>query len=121
MGRSGLVLVAMLLAMAGAAPAMAAPERRCGWLANPTTGNWWLTDRDGRWVLATQGSAPVPGMDQIPDMTTRGWVATNGSHGHGCACLTLETAPGRRVLRVLAAEPLALARCRADRSLPRPG
>ena len=32
-----------------------ASENRCGWLVNPTPGNWWLTDRDGTWTLATQG------------------------------------------------------------------
>ena len=95
-------------------------ERRCGWLHNPTPANWWLTDREGDWVLSSQGGPPVPGMDSIPDMTTREWVRTNGHHGHGCACLTIEVehAP-RRVLRVLAATPLPLALCQADRALPR--
>lgn len=99
-----------------------AAERRCGWLHNPTPANWWLRDRDGEWVLSLQGAPPVPGMEGIPDMTTRGWVAVNGHYGYGCACLTLETEPARRrVIRVLAAEPLPLARCRADRALPSPG
>ena len=121
MGRSGLVLgVAMVMTLA-AVPAQAAPERRCGWLVNPTPAKWWLRDRDGEWVLSVQGREPVAGMDTVPDMTTRGWVATNGSYGYGCACLTLETAPGRQVLRVLAADPLPIARCRADRALPPPG
>jgi hypothetical protein len=119
MTRAGLFLA---VAMLGAVPAaQAAPERRCGWLENPTPANWWLTDRDGQWILSTQGREPVDGMEAIPDMTTRGWVETNGSYGYGCACLVLDTAPGRRVLRVLSAEALPLARCRADRALPRPG
>lgn len=115
------LIAVIALACAMSLPAQAAPERRCGWLDNPTPGNWWLTDRDGQWVLSTQGREPVPGMDAIPDMTRHGWVATNGSYGRGCACLTLDTAPGRRVLRVLAADPLPLARCRSDRALPAPG
>ena len=119
--RSCLVPGLAMLVLAGAWPAEAAPERRCGWLVNPTPGNWWLTDRDGEWVLSSQGREPVAGMDQIPDMTTRGWVATNGNYGHGCACLTLDTAAGRRVVRVIAAEPLPIARCRADRALRPPG
>ena len=114
-------LAILALACGLTLPASAAPERRCGWLENPTPGNWWLTDRDGQWVLSSQGREPVEGMEEIPDMTTRGWVATNGSYGYGCACLVLDTAPGGRVQRVLAAEPLALSRCRGDRALPRPG
>src|SRR4051794_7098625 len=30
-------------------------DRRCGWLSNPTPGNWWLFDGHGEWILATQG------------------------------------------------------------------
>lgn len=120
MRRMGWMVAALVLAMAPMA-AHAAPERRCGWLWNPTPANWWLQDRDGRWVLSVQGGPPVRGMESVPDMTTRGWVATNGAYGYGCACFTLETdRAARRVLRVLAAEPLPLARCEADRALPRP-
>jgi len=104
-----------------ALPGAEAAERRCGWLHNPTPGNWWLVDRDGEWVLALQGSEPVPGMDDIPDMTTAGWVRTNGHYGHGCACFQMETdRSARRVLRILSAQPLPLARCRGDRALPQP-
>lgn len=113
------LLATLLLTIPG--QGWAAPERRCGWLHNPTPANWWLHDRDGQWVLSVQGGAEVPGMDRVPDMTTRGWVATNGSYGYGCACFTLETEPAaRRVMRVIAAEPLPLGRCRADRALPAP-
>ena len=119
---------AMRLAIAAAAliagtfigQADAAPERRCGWLANPSPANWWLLDRDGEWVLSVQGREPVPGLDTIPDMTTLGWVGTNGPHGYGCACLVLDTAPGRRVVRILSGEPLPTQRCNADRALPPP-
>jgi hypothetical protein len=112
-------LVAMLAATAAAE---AAPERRCGWLHNPTPGNHWLTDRDGQWILSAQGGPELPGMDRIPDMTTREWVRTNGYYGYGCACVTMEVNRAqRRVLRVTAAEQLPLSRCRADSSLPRPG
>lgn len=112
-------LAAMLPLLLAATIAEAA-ERRCGWYDNPTPGNHWLTDRDGEWVLSTQGREPPPGMDSMRDMTTAGWVATNGYYGYGCACVTLEADRAtRRVTCVLAGEPLPLARCRADRSLPR--
>ncbi|MBR0664770.1 DUF4087 domain-containing protein [Roseomonas hellenica] len=96
-----------------------AAERRCGWYDNPTPGNHWLTDRDGQWVLLSQGMEPPEGMEGMRDMTAAGWVATNGSYGYGCACVTLEAdRVTRRVTRILAGESLPLTRCRADRSLP---
>jgi hypothetical protein len=114
-GRAALLALPALVLLAGAA---GAAERRCGWLWNPTPGNFWLEDRDGRWMLSALGAAGVPGMDDIPDMTTRGWVATNGAYGYGCACLMVETdRAGRRVRRLLSAEPLPLSRCQEDPSL----
>jgi hypothetical protein len=97
-------------------------EQRCGWLANPTPGNYWLTDRQGTWTIREQG--PVdgpPGWDNSPDFSTRGWVATNGSYGYGCACMRVDV--NRRTMRVTrfySGRPAPLAQCRRDRSLPRP-
>jgi hypothetical protein len=111
-------LLAPLLAILVALPAAAA-ERRCGWIHNPTPANWWLVDRDGRWDIAFQGEARPPGMDRIPDLTTRDWVRTNNWYGYGCACLTVETDAGaRRILGIRAVQQLPLERCRADRALP---
>ena len=109
-------------ALSAATNAAAAPEKRCGWLENPTPANWWLVDKDDSWTLSTQGSPPVPGFDAMPDMSTRGWVVTNaGMHGYGCACLDLEIDPRTRdVTRIVAARPLPLKRCKADRTLPAP-
>jgi hypothetical protein len=98
-----------------------ATARRCGWLHNPTPGNWWLIDRDGEWVLSTQGSEPVAGMDDMPDMSTAGWAETNGHYGHGCACITITVEPAtRRVRRIAAAQPKPLKQCVADKALPKP-
>ena len=112
-----------LLFLAGAALAAAPPggvERRCGWLTNPTPANYWLTDRDGEWLIGAQGGYQAPGMDAMPDMTTRGWVRTNGHYGYGCACMdvTVDWA-ARRITRIVRATPLPLRQCRADRRLPR--
>jgi hypothetical protein len=30
-------------------------ETRCGWLYNPTPLNWYLIDKDGRWIISQQG------------------------------------------------------------------
>jgi hypothetical protein len=103
--------------MAAAKPAAAL---RCGWLENVTPGNFSLVDRDAEWTIAEQGGYEAPGFDRLPDMSTHGWIETNGPHGHGCACLTVETdRTTRRVTNLLAGRPVALARCRADRRLPR--
>lgn len=111
----------LLAVLAAASAAEAAPERRCGWLHNPSPGNHWLADREREWILSVQSAPQVPGMDRIPDMTTREWVRTNGHYGYGCACVTMETHPERRyVVRITAAEQLPLSRCRADRALPPP-
>ncbi|MGZ8998190.1 MAG: DUF4087 domain-containing protein [Allosphingosinicella sp.] len=104
-----------------AAKPVAASGRRCGWLHNPTPANWWLVDRDGQWVLGTQGREPVAGMDEMPDMSAGEWVETNGSYGYGCACLDMVVDPPTGdVLRISAATPKPLAQCRRDRTLPNP-
>jgi len=112
-------LAIMFALLAVAQPAQAA-ERRCGWLDNPTPGNWWLVDRNGTWYLGGQGADPVEGMELIPDMENKQWVRTNGSYGYGCACLTMEAnRKSRQVTRVLSAKQLPLKVCRADRTLER--
>ncbi len=98
-----------------------ATERRCGWLENPTPGNFSLRDRGGEWMLGVQGGYEAQGFDSMPDMTTAGWVETNGHYGYGCACLTVATDPKRKqVTRILSARPMPLGQWRADRLLPRP-
>lgn len=115
--RPGLFVAAGLLASTPAAAA----EKRCGWLHNPTPGNWWLDDRHGQWVLSSQGGRRVRGMDLMPDMTTAGWEQTNGYYGYGCACLTVDTDMRTKTLkRLYAARPLPLRSCRMDKTLPKP-
>lgn len=115
-------LLAALAASTIALPAFAqrAPERRCGWLQNPTPANYWLVDRDGEWTLSAQGGYQAPGMDEhLVDMTTRGWVRTNGSYGYGCACMRVTTdRRSGRITRLFSATPVPLRQCRADRRLP---
>jgi hypothetical protein len=111
----------IVFALSAASPIPPMPEKRCGWLINPTPGNWWLRDRQGEWTLGTQGREPVAGMDELPDMSTRGWVETNGSHGYGCACLTVTTDRRTKdVTRIISGRPVPLKQCRADRRLPKP-
>jgi hypothetical protein len=112
-------------AVAQAAAAAARPTtgglRRCGWLHNPTPGNWWLFDGQGEHIIATQGGYRAPGMDEMPDMSTKGWVEVNGSYGYGCACMTVTLDPETlRVTQISGAAPQPLKQCRDDPRLPRP-
>jgi len=99
----------------------AAPEKRCGWLVNPTPANWWLVDRDGEWTMSEQGGYQAPGMDELHDMSAEGMVKTNGNHGYSCACLTVRTDRAQmRIAQVISGTPMPLKACRADSRLKRP-
>ncbi|HEX2762951.1 MAG TPA: DUF4087 domain-containing protein [Allosphingosinicella sp.] len=104
------------------AAVQAAPSRarRCGWLHNPTPGNWWMVDREREWVLGVQGGRQAAGMDDLPDMSGAGWVETNGHYGYGCACATITADPSGEVKAVAGFEARPLRACRADKALPRP-
>ena len=110
-----------LLAVAtpGFAAAAHPVQTRCGWFDNPTPGNAWLIDRDGEWTVSLQGGAEAEG--PWPDFSPAQWTATNGPHGHGCACLVARVDPGeRRVLRILQARARPAAACRAEPGLKEP-
>ena len=114
--------LALLTFAALALPAHAA-ERRCGWLTNPTPSNYWLIDRDGEWTLSEQGVPEhAEGMEEMPDMSKRGWVVTNGSsYGYGCACMTVEIDHKTKwVTKIISATPRPLRQCRTDRRLGKP-
>jgi hypothetical protein len=121
-GRSGLqvAFLALLLGLA-AVPAWAA-ERRCGWLDNPTPGNFWLRDAEGAWTLSEQGGYEAEDFDRLPSANAREQVVTNGSsYGYNCMCLQVETeVRGRQrlVRRVISGKVEPLARCRRDPRLP---
>ena len=91
---------------------------------NPTPGHWWLTDRDGDWVLSYQGQeTDVPGMDLIGDISAGDYVATNGNYGYACGCMKVETDPSsdpKRITLVQSFRQLPIAQCLNDKSLPKP-
>lgn len=95
----------------------AAAETRCGWFANPTPANAWLTDRDGRWIIGAQGGHQADG--DWPSFAPGQWVRQNvGSYGYGCACLDVVADRGQRlVFRILSARARPLASCRRDPAL----
>ncbi len=107
-----------VVVLAGALPLAAAAETRCGWIDNPTPGNWWLTDADGQWTLATLGGDAAPGMENMPDLTKGEWVSRRGSHGYGCACALLVTrSSDRKVLAIGGVRQLSLQTCNSDPKL----
>ena len=93
-------------------------ETRCGWFSNPTPANISLYDRDGEWIIGTQGGYQVEGDWDWPSFKDGQWVKTNVNYGYGCACMQLRV--NRRTTEVLEiksvrARPLAV--CRRDPSL----
>ena len=114
-------LLAALLTLCATAVA-AAPENRCGWVVNPTPGNWWLTDRDASWTMMTQGAdTELPGMDRVGDISAHDYVATNGSYGYACACMKVETDKVEKsITAILSFKQLKIAKCQNDKALPKP-
>lgn len=94
-------------------------ETRCGWLDNPTPGNFWLNDRDGEWTIGIQGGYQVENDWDFPNFKPRQWIVTNaGSYGYGCACLQLRVdRETRRVLAIKSARARPLSACRQDKIL----
>lgn len=122
-------LLLLTLALLSAPALVSAKENRCGWIQNPTPGNYWLDDRDGMWVLMTQGSDEEPlGMENFPDISTGDYVASNGNYGYTCGCIEAETERSRdpqdsatgRITAIYGVKLLPLKKCLADRSLPKP-
>lgn len=107
-----------LIMMSGGA---GAAENRCGWLVNPTPGNWWLTDKDASWTLMTQGEeARDEVMENLPPFDETQYVAANGNYGYGCACLSVDADKSAgRIVRVYSGKTIPLARCENDKSLKR--
>lgn len=101
-------------------------EMRCGWIENPTPGDLFLIDKDATWTITSQAQAEGPdadGIDNIPDGDPKQFVDTShgAGHGYGCACLTVETnAKDQRITKVISGKALPLAKCRADKALPKP-
>ncbi len=106
-----------------------AKENRCGWIQNPTPGNYWLDDGDGSWMMMAQGSDREPlGMENMPDLTTGDFVKTNGYYGYACGCIKAETERSGdfgdsfvgRITAIYGVKQLPISQCRADKALPKP-
>lgn len=114
---------AAILGLVGALAtfSMASAENRCGWIHNPTPGNWWLTDADGQWIIMSQGSYEAGGMDHIGDISAGDYVQTNGYYGYGCACMDVDTDGQDKITQIYDFRQLRIAKCDRDPALPSPG
>jgi Protein of unknown function (DUF4087) len=111
-------IVALIFA-ASLYPARA--DERCGWLENPTPGNWWLKDSHGLWIISAQGGPYAEGVEKITPPTPDRFVATNGQYGYSCACLNgTFDAHAQTMTRVDSVRASPLAICRNDEALPVP-
>ena len=114
------IALASTLVLVLAAPAAMAAENRCGWVENPTPGNWWLTDRDGQWIIMSQGGHEAPGMEHIGDISAGDYVATNGNYGYACGCMKVDTDDEGMITRIHSFRQLAIAKCENDSALSTP-
>lgn len=113
-------LASAMIVLFSASVAQAA-ENRCGWINNPTPGNWWLTDAEGRWTIMAQGSYEAGGMENIGDISAGDYVATNGSYGHACGCMKVDTDGQGTIARIYSFRQLPIAKCENDGALSSPG
>jgi hypothetical protein len=96
-------------------------EERCGWLENPTPGNWWLKNSLGLWIISAQGGPYADGAEKLPEPTPNRFVATNGNYGYSCACVSgIFDDHAQLLTRLDATRVLALSVCRDDKTLPNP-
>jgi uncharacterized protein DUF4087 len=113
----------VVLATTVATRAAEAPgfERRCGWISNPSPGNWEFIDKDGIWGIADQGGDDHV-LDGLPDNLPSGkrwWVETqSGGYGYGCMCLNAkERRKEKRFLKIDGGRSRPLAKCRKDTAI----
>ncbi len=125
-------LCILLMPEASVAQSIAGDKTRsttlCGWVDNPTPGNWSLTDREREWTITTLGATSAlaeEDLDKIPDFGKH-WVVTNmGGYGFGCACMKVRTDISHHsILAIRHVTVLPIAHCKKDSQLPqknRPG
>lgn len=96
-------------------------EERCGWLENPTPGNWWLKDPHGLWIISAQGGLHAEGVEKLPQPAPGRFVSTNGQYGYSCACLSgAFEIHAQTMTQVESARTSPLSVCRNDKALPAP-
>lgn len=82
------IMVLTLLMMTALTTTAFAQEKRCGWIANPTPGNYWITDAQDTWTMAVQGGYQAEGLDKLQYPNNDQYVETNGNYGYFCGCVS---------------------------------
>ena len=100
--------------------AMAA-EYRCGWIENPEPGTWWITDKDARWEISTQGgySVPTSSIDNLPNVIPNEYVRISGIYGYSCGCLSVDAdKANKRITKILQkGKQVFLKQCLEDKAI----
>lgn len=100
------------------APSLYDKDNRCGWLENPTPGNYWLTDKDGDWTISTQGKEGPKGMEYLVGFPSKEFINTNNSYGYGCCYIQSEASKeSKEITRIFNFKALPLRVCKKDPSL----
>lgn len=108
-----IVLLVLLIA-----PSLYAKENRCGWIENPTPGNYWLTDREGDWTISTQGKEGTEGMEYLVGFSSNEFINTNNRYGYGCGCIISDSSKKtKKITRIFSFKELPLRVCKMDPSL----
>lgn len=96
-------------------------EKRCGWLENPSWGNWWLLDQDGKWIIREKDGYEAEGSENLPDISAGDYVSTNNNYGYACGCLNaIIDADSFRVTQLNFIELKTVDECQANADLPIP-
>lgn len=102
-------------------------EMRCGWLVNPTPQNTWLTDKDGDWIISSQGNHLI-GIDDdasyeqldsfLKDENNYVYTNKGAGYGFGCACLTVDVdKKNNSIQKIHKAKQLLLKQCLEDEAI----
>jgi hypothetical protein len=115
---------AIIAAVLVAGAALAGPawsETRCGWLHNPTPGNYMLRDSETEWIAAAQSGYQAKGLGNVPDLSVGDYVRTNGAYGYACVCMTVSVDRATsRITSIGSVTQKRLDDCRRDPKLPQP-
>lgn len=115
-------LLTILFALMSGLPDVGAQSKkfqtRCGWLDNPTTATYSLSDKDREWIIGEQGGYQVEDFDR-PAFKRGQWVSFfGGSYGYGCACLQITVDEETSyVLEIRKSYARPLAACKKDKAL----
>lgn len=115
---SAVIGVNVFLTQAHARSPDAALELRCGWIENPTPANVWLVDRDGLWIISSQGlDEQAEGDFALPE-DNNVTVFTNRTYGYYCGCMSVTVDKANmRILTFKQTRAFEPSRCVNDRAI----